>query len=85
MVHVGPQDSDPGLDTRRFTLQDITFTGTYCYRPDDFSEALRLLTAGDVKGDGWTEIRDLQAGAQAFVDTHQGKAPPKIILATGSR
>ena len=84
MVHVGLQDSDPGLDTRRFTLQDITFTGTYCYRPDDFSEALRLLTAGAVNGDGWTEIRDLQAGAQAFVDIHQGKAPPKIILATGS-
>ena len=84
MVHLGLQDFDPGLDRRRFTLLDITFTGTYCYRPHDFSEALRLLTAGAVNGDGWTEIRDLQTGAQAFVDIHQGKAPPKIILATGS-
>ena len=84
MVHIGLQDFDPGLDSRRFTLLDITFTGTYCYRPHDFSEALRLLTAGAVNGDGWTELRDLQTGAQAFVDIHQGKAPPKIILATGS-
>ena len=26
----------------------------------------------------------LQTGAQAFVDIHQGKAPPKIFLVTGS-
>ena len=84
MVHLGLQDFDPGLNRRRFTLLDITFTGTYCYRPHDFSKALCLLTAGAVNGDGWTEIRDLQTGAQAFVDIHQGKAPPKIILATGS-
>lgn len=82
IVHVGLEDSEPGLDTRRFTLQDITFTGTYCYRPDDFAEALRLLTEGAVSGAGWTEIRDLDAGAQAFLDIHEGHAPPKIILAT---
>ena len=82
LVHVGLEDSEPGLDTRRFTLQDITFTGTYCYRPDDFAEALRLLTEGAVSGAGWAEIRDLDAGAQAFMDIHQGHAPPKIILAT---
>lgn len=84
MVHLGLQDFDPGLDRRRFTLLDITLTGTYCYRPHDFSEALRLLTVGAVNGDGWTEIRDLQTGAQAFVDIHEYKAPPKIILVTGS-
>ena len=83
-IHLGLQDFDPGLDRRRFTLLDTTLTGTYCYRPHDFSEALSLLTAGAVNGDGWTEIRDLQTGAQAFVVIHQGKAPPKIILATGS-
>ena len=82
IVHVGLEDSEPGLDTRRFTLQDITFSGTYCYRPDDFAEALCLLTEGAVSGAGWTEIRDLDAGAQTFLDIHEGHAPPKIILAT---
>ena len=52
MVHLGLQDFDPGLDRWRFTLLDITFTGTYCYRPHDFSKASCLLTAGAVNGDG---------------------------------
>ena len=84
MVYLSLQNFAPGLYRRRFTLLDITFTGTYCYRTHDFSEALRLLTAGAVNGDGWTEIRDQQTGAKAFVDMQQSKAPPKIILTTGS-
>ena len=30
IVHIGLQDNDPGLDTRRLTLQEIAFIGTYC-------------------------------------------------------
>jgi len=41
-----------------------------------------LLEAGDITGAGWTEIRDLEDGAKAFQDIHDGKAPPKIILNT---
>jgi len=41
------------------------------------------LTGGKVTGEGWTEIRPLDDGAQAFIDIDQGRAPPKIILATG--
>ena len=80
MVHIGLQNNDEGLDTRRITLQEITFKGTYCYRNDDFSEALSLLANGSISGKGWAEIRPLDAGAAAFVDIDQGKAPPKIIL-----
>ena len=36
-----------------------------------------------VTGEGWTEIRPLGDGAQAFIDIDQGRAPQKIILATG--
>ena len=53
IVHVGLQDSDPGLDTRRITLQEIMFI---LLLPADFAEAL-LLTAGKVHGTDWTEIR----------------------------
>ena len=80
IVHTGLQDSAEGLDTRRITLQEINFIGTYCYTKVDFAEALNLLRAGKVTRDGWTEIRDLDAGAQSFQDIHDGKAPPKIIL-----
>ena len=81
IVHVGLQDQAEGLDTRYITLQEVTFVGTYCYVPDDFTEALRLLTEGIINGDGWTEIRPLADGPQAFRDVDQGTAPPKIILA----
>lgn len=82
IVHIGLQDNIAGLDARRLTLQEIKFQGTYCYRNDDFSEALTLLAMGKVNGNGWVEIRSLNEGAQSFVDIHKGNAPPKIILQT---
>ena len=80
IVHIGLQDNLDGLDSRRITLQEITFKGTYCYRNDDFAEALRLLHEGAVTGSGWVDVRPLADGAKAFQDIHNGTAPPKIIL-----
>ena len=82
IVHIGLQDSELGLDTRRLTLQEIKFQGTYCYRNGDFAEALALLSEGKISGRGWAEVRPLDDGAQSFVDIHEGNAPPKIILQT---
>lgn len=82
IVHVGLQDSNEGLDTRRITLQEISFLGSYCYRVTDFERALELLAQGVVTGSGWTEFRPLESGVQAFEDIHNGKAGPKIILET---
>ena len=80
IVHIGLQDNLDGLDARRITLQEITFKGTYCYRNDDFAEALRLLHDGAVSGSGWVDVRPLTDGPIAFQDIHNGTAPPKIIL-----
>ncbi len=80
IVHTGLQDNGEGIDTRRITLQEINFLGTYCYTPGDFSAALDLLHKGHVSGAGWTEIRPLADGPQSFRDVDQGSAPPKIIL-----
>jgi len=82
IVHIGLQDNNEGLDTRRLTLQEITFVGTYCYKDNDFAEALSLLSKGAIKADGWTEYRGLESGAGAFRDIHNGSALPKIILTT---
>ena len=82
IVHIGLQDNNGGLDTRKLTLQEIRFRGTYCYQAIDFAAALDLLARGVVTGEGWAEIRPLDDGAQAFLDVHQGTAPPTIILAT---
>jgi len=80
IIHVGLQDSAEGIDTRRITLQEIAFIGTYCYTNADFQEALDLLADGKISRQGWTEIRPLSEGGSGFDDIHNGKAFPKIIL-----
>jgi threonine dehydrogenase-like Zn-dependent dehydrogenase len=82
IVHIGLQDNLSGLDTRRLTLQEISFIGTYCYTREDFAESLRLLVDGKVSETGWSEVRELKDGAKGFEDIHCGIAPPKIILST---
>lgn len=82
IVHIGLQDNLAGLDTRRLTLQEINFQGTYCYTKVDFQAALQLLADGDISRQGWSDIRPLDQGAGAFMDVHNGTAPPKIILQT---
>jgi len=80
IVHVGLQEAGDGLDTRYFTLQEITFAGTYCYNRYDFAAALKLLSRDFVQDRDWIEIRSLDEGVQGFIDIHEGNAPPKIIL-----
>jgi len=82
IVHIGLQDNHDGLDTRRITLQEIAFIGTYCYTNRDFQEALDLLADGKIRRDGWSEIRPLHEGIKGFEEIHSGSAPPKIILET---
>ena len=80
IIHVGLQDNAEGIDTRRITLQEIAFIGSYCYTNADFQEALNLLADGHVSRKGWSEIRPLSEGGSGFDDIHNGKAVPKIIL-----
>ena len=80
IVHIGLQDNGEGIDTRRITLQEVHFSGTYCYSRFDFAAALKLLTRGFVTNRDWIEVRPLDEGAQSFHDIHNGEAPPKIIL-----
>ena len=82
IVHIGLQDNLDGLDTRRITLQEITFQGSYCYRDRDFALAVDLLVKKIITGIGWTEVRAMADGPQAFVDIDEGRAGPKIILNT---
>ncbi|MEM7071188.1 MAG: alcohol dehydrogenase catalytic domain-containing protein [Pseudomonadota bacterium] len=80
IVHIGLQDNNEGLDTRRLTLQEISFQGSYCYHTKDFKDALTLLEKGHISAKGWVEVRPLKDGLQAFNDIDQGVATPKIIL-----
>lgn len=79
--HVGLQDNEAGLDTRRITLDEITFLGNYTYSVIDLRAAIDLLYSGALGSLDWVETRLLSDGAAAFRDIHKGKAAcPKIIL-----
>ncbi len=79
--HVGLQDNEPGLDTRRITLDEITFLGNYTYSAVDLRAAIQALYSGALGTLDWVETRLLSDGAAAFRDIHEGKAAaPKIVL-----
>jgi threonine dehydrogenase-like Zn-dependent dehydrogenase len=79
--HVGLQDNEPGLDTRRITLEEITFLGNYTYSAVDLRAAIQALHSGALGALDWVETRLLSDGAAAFREIHEGKAAaPKIVL-----
>ena len=79
--HIGLQDNEAGLDTRRVTLQEITFIGNYTYNPSDLQASLDLLSDGALGDLSWVETRPLSEGASAFEDIHHARTPsPKIVL-----
>jgi len=79
--HIGLQDNDSGLDTRKLTLQEITFIGNYTYTTTDLLASLQALASGALGSLDWVEERPLSAGAEAFRDIHEGKSTaPKIVL-----
>ena len=79
--HIGLQDNEPGLDTRRLTLQEITFVGNYTYNLSDLQATLDLLADKRIGDLSWVETRSLSEGANAFLDIHNARtAAPKIVL-----
>ena len=81
IVHIGLMDNDGGLDVRKFTLQEVTFIGSYTYTMVDFRATVDAIQAGVLGDLGWIERRRLDAGATAFDDLAHGRsAAPKIVL-----
>jgi L-iditol 2-dehydrogenase len=81
IVHAGLMPGAEGLDIRRLTLQEITFTGTYCYTAEEFRTVVGLLVTGRLGALDWLEARPLAEGARAVADIDAGAvAAAKIIL-----
>ncbi len=82
IVHIGLGEASGGIDSRRLTLQEITFMGTYTYTSEDFRNTAAAIFNGDLGTLDWMEMRDLRDGAAAFSDLRAHRvASPKIILA----
>jgi len=81
IVHAGLLPGHEGLDIRKLTLQEVIFTGTYCYTPTDFRETVSALAAGRLGDLSWLEERPLAEGARAFADIDANAvAAAKIVL-----
>lgn len=81
IMHIGLGSASGGIDTRRLTLQEITFIGTYTYTAKDFRETAQALFDGRLGALDWIEERPLENGQQAFLDIREGQnAVPKLIL-----
>ncbi|MEH6443284.1 MAG: alcohol dehydrogenase catalytic domain-containing protein [Oceanospirillaceae bacterium] len=79
--HVGLQDDEPGLDTRKLTLQEVILLGNYCYTRADMQASIDMLYRGQLGSLDWVEVRPLSSGSQAFTDLHNGNvAAAKIVL-----
>ena len=81
IAHIGLGEALQGLDIRRFTLQEVTFIGTYTYNTQDFIDTATALFNGQLGDISWYETRPLSDGAAAFKDIRAGNTgAPKIIL-----
>jgi threonine dehydrogenase-like Zn-dependent dehydrogenase len=81
IVHVGLLPGSDGLDVRKVTLQEIIFTGTYCYTPLEFRETFDAIASGRLGALDWIEERPLAEGPQAFRDLDACvTAAAKIVL-----
>jgi threonine dehydrogenase-like Zn-dependent dehydrogenase len=80
IVHLGLLPGLEGLDVRKVTLQEIIFTGSYCYTPVDFAQTLEALAQGWFGELRWFEERSLADGAKAFADIDAGTASAAKIM-----
>ena len=81
IVHVGLLPGSEGLDIRKVNLQEVTFSGTYCYTRTEFREVVEALASGRLGRLDWFEERSLAEGPRAFRDLDAGRAElAKIVL-----
>ncbi|UVI28535.1 zinc-dependent alcohol dehydrogenase [Paenibacillus spongiae] len=81
LMNIGLGIDDTSLPMNHLTRQEITILGSFCYTREDFSDAVALLVSGRVTEEGWTEIRPLSEGGNAFAELVSGRVHHgKIIL-----
>lgn len=81
IAHIGLGEASGGLDVRRFTLQEITFIGTYTYTMEDFRQTAQAIFDGRLGALDWIERRSLEQAPEALIDlVNNNVDATKIIL-----
>jgi len=80
-MNIGLGIDDTTIPFNHLIRSEIEVLGSFCYSHDDFRQAVALLTGGRITEEGWTEIRPMSAGQQAFDDLVKGRVHAgKIFL-----
>lgn len=87
LMNIGLGIDATSLPVNHLIRSEINVLGSFCYTRQDFAEAVELLVRGAVTEEGWTEVRPLASGGQAFADlvavrVHHGKI---LLDASGGR
>ena len=81
IIHIGLTQPAGEFNFRKATLQEVTFIGTYCYTNQNFADTVQILANKDIGSLDWIEYRELNQGAEAFKQIHDGTcSAPKIVL-----
>lgn len=69
------------LPINQLIRSEIQLLGSFCYTAQDFADAVDLLIGERITEEGWTEVRPLSAGAEAFAELAAGRVSRgKIFL-----
>ncbi|MCD9022462.1 zinc-dependent alcohol dehydrogenase [Cohnella silvisoli] len=80
LMNIGLGIDETVLPINHTIRSEIEILGSFCYSRQDFQDAVDLLIAGKITEQGWTEIRPLSEGFQAFAQLVAGKVTNGKIL-----
>lgn len=81
IMNLGLGIDETPLRINHLIRSEITVLGSFCYTKQDFQDAVKLILEGKISKEGWSEIRPLEEGQQAFRELVAGKmAKSKIFL-----
>lgn len=86
IVHIGLASGADGVDSRKLTLQEIVYCGTYTYTKSDFEATAQMCINRDLGDLGWPQVSALDGGADVFrLATQNEIAAPKVVLSLDAR
>ena len=81
IMNVGLGIDETELRINYLIRSEIEILGSFCYTAQDFYDAVNLLIEGRISEEGWTEIRHISEGNEAFQDLINGRVTSgKIFL-----
>ncbi|MDG5786741.1 alcohol dehydrogenase catalytic domain-containing protein [Evansella sp. AB-P1] len=82
IMNVGLGIDETPLPINQQIRSETMILGSFCYTKQDFYDAVQLLEEGKINRDGWSEIRPLENGQQAFSELVNGEIEKSKIFLT---